>query len=93
MTIAPHWVGTTGWSYKGWRGLVYPTTLKPVEWLGHLAQRLSSVEINASFYRLPREAMLRGWVARTPDNFLFAVKALRAITHFRRLGDCGEFLD
>ena len=88
--MARHWIGTSGWSYDGWRGLVYPRSLKPVEWLGHLAQRLSSVEINASFYRLPREAMLRGWVAHTPDDFLFAVKAWRAITHFRRLGDCAE---
>ena len=90
--MARHWVGTSGWSYDGWRGLVYPRSLKPVEWLGHLAGRLPSVEINASFYRLPREAMLRGWVARTPDEFLFAVKAWRAITHFRRLADCAEQL-
>jgi uncharacterized protein YecE (DUF72 family) len=91
--VARHRVGTSGWSYAPWRGLVYPRKLKQGEWLGYLAGRLNSVEVNASFYRLPRESMLRGWVERTPDDFLFAIKAWRAITHFRRLAECADLLD
>lgn len=90
--MARHWVGTSGWSYSGWRGLFYPRGLKQEAWIGHYAEHLRSVEVNATFYRLPQEKMLRGWVERTPDDFLFAVKAWRGITHYKRLGDCAESL-
>ncbi|MFQ5784289.1 MAG: DUF72 domain-containing protein [Alphaproteobacteria bacterium] len=92
-----HRVGTSGWSYDGWRGLFFPETLKRTDWLSYYAESFASVEINASFYRLPRQSMLEGWVTRTPPGFLFAVKVWRVITHFRRLVDCAEplaaFLD
>ena len=87
--MARHWIGTSGWSYDNWRGPVYPPGLKRTEWLAHYARRLRTVELNNSFYHLPREAMLAGWVERTPADFLFAVKAWRAMTHYRRLHDCG----
>ncbi|MFQ6017314.1 MAG: DUF72 domain-containing protein [Kiloniellaceae bacterium] len=90
--MARHWVGTSGWSYSHWRGLFYPKGLKQGEWIGHYAGHLASVEINATFYRLAQEKMLKGWVEKTPDHFLFALKAWRAITHYRRLGDCQEEL-
>ncbi len=91
--MAGHWIGTSGWSYPNWRESFYPKALKPGEWLGFYAQSLRCVELNASFYRLPRESMLKTWAARTPEDFRFAAKAWRAITHFRRLKDCGELLD
>lgn len=87
---ARHWVGTSGWSYRNWQGPFYPPGLKPREWLGFYARHLGSVELNNSFYHLPREAMLRGWAERTPAGFLFSVKAWRAITHYRRLAACED---
>ncbi|MFQ5774968.1 MAG: DUF72 domain-containing protein [Kiloniellaceae bacterium] len=90
--VARHWVGTSGWSYANWRGLFYPPGLKQREWIGHYAAHLRSVEVNATFYRLPQEKMLSGWAERTPADFLFAVKAWRAISHYKRLGDCEEAL-
>lgn len=88
--MARHWVGTSGWSYANWRGPFYPPGLKQTDWLAHYAGYLRSVEINNSFYHLPREAMLARWTERTPPGFLFAVKAWRAITHYRRLADCND---
>jgi uncharacterized protein YecE (DUF72 family) len=91
--MARHWVGTSGWSYQTWRGLVYPRGLKPVDWLAHYARRLATVELNASFYRLPQERAVAAWAERTPEGFLFAVKAWRAITHMRRLQGCEDLLE
>jgi uncharacterized protein YecE (DUF72 family) len=86
--MARTWIGTSGWSYTNWRGPFYPPGTKPREWLAFYAQHLRSVEINTTFYRLPAAAMLAGWHARTPAGFLFAIKAWRAITHFKRLHAC-----
>jgi uncharacterized protein YecE (DUF72 family) len=88
-----HWVGTSGWSYRNWKGPVYPKGLKPADWLAHYARRLDTVELNASFYRLPRESVVAAWAERTPDGFLFALKAWRAITHMRRLEGCADLLE
>lgn len=92
MTVrrARYWVGTSGWSYANWQGPFYPPGLKRTDWLAHYAGQFRSVEINNSFYHLPRDAMLAGWVERTPEDFVFAVKAWRAITHYRHLRDCAE---
>ena len=86
-------VGTSGWSYPNWRGLFYPPGLRPGDQLGFYARHFTTVELNASFYRLPTPAMIERWSAVTPPGFVFAVKAWRAITHERRLGDCEEPLD
>jgi uncharacterized protein YecE (DUF72 family) len=83
-------VGTSGRSYPNWRGLFYPPGIKPADWLGFYARRFTTVELNASFYRLPSPAMIERWVAATPPGFQFAVKAWRAVTHERRLEDCAE---
>jgi len=83
-------VGTSGWSYPNWRGLFYPPGLKPADWLGFYARQFATVELNASFYRLPTPAMVERWAAVTPPGFLFAVKAWRIITHEKRLEDCQE---
>jgi uncharacterized protein YecE (DUF72 family) len=90
--MARHWVGTSGWSYDGWRGPFYPRTLRRTDWLAQYAETFKSVEINASFYHLPKLAVLEGWAAHTPADFLFAVKAWRAITHYRRLAGCADHL-
>lgn len=91
--MARHFVGTSGWSYPHWLGLVYPKGLKPGEWLAHYATLFNTVELNASFYRLPTAKTLEGWRARTPKDFVFALKAWRAITHYKRLNDCADALD
>jgi uncharacterized protein YecE (DUF72 family) len=90
--MATHWVGTSGWSYDGWRGRFYPRAMGKTRWLGHYAETFRTVELNASFYHLPKPAVMEGWAAHTPPGFLFAVKAWRAITHYRRLADCADHL-
>jgi uncharacterized protein YecE (DUF72 family) len=85
-------VGTSGWSYDTWVGPFYPPDLKRNQWLAHYAQTFSAVELNASFYRLPMQNMLKGWAKRTPENFQFSVKAWQQITHRKRLADCAEQL-
>ena len=81
------WVGTSGWRYRGWRGDFYPSGLVQREELRYLAERLTSVEINGSFYSLQRADSFRTWAEQTPDGFVFAVKGSRYITHLLRLAD------
>ena len=85
-------IGTSGWSYPNWRQLFYPRGLKQGDWLAFYARQFATVEINASFYRLPTVAMIERWLAVTPPGFVFAIKAWRAITHEHRLADCQEQL-
>jgi uncharacterized protein YecE (DUF72 family) len=86
-------IGTSGWSYPGWRGTFYPTALRQAEWLGYLARRLRTVEVNASFYRLPPRERFARWAEATPADFVLAVKAWRALTHYRRLAECGDLVE
>jgi uncharacterized protein YecE (DUF72 family) len=83
-------VGTSGFSYKEWRGSFYPEGLPADEMLRSYAERRPTVEINNTFYRLPRASVLEGWAAQVPEHFRFALKASRRITHFRRLRDAGD---
>ena len=78
-------VGTSGWVYKGWAGSFYPEGLPPREHLAFYAFNFNTVEINASFYRLPSESMARGWRERAPEGFIYAVKGSRFITHMKKL--------
>ncbi len=78
-------VGTSGWQYRHWRGRFYPERLPQAAWLEHYATAFATVELNNSFYRLPSQAAFDAWRERTPDGFVFAVKASRYITHIRRL--------
>jgi len=84
------WIGTSGYSYKEWTGPFYPEGLPAGEMLRHYAGRLSAVEINNTFYRLPTVGMLEGWAEQVPADFRFVLKASRRITHFKRLRDAGE---
>jgi uncharacterized protein YecE (DUF72 family) len=80
-------VGISGWTYAGWRGDFYPAGLPHRQELGYAASRLSSIEINGSFYALQRPSSYRRWHDETPDDFVFAVKGGRFITHLKRLRD------
>jgi uncharacterized protein YecE (DUF72 family) len=78
-------VGCSGWNYRDWRGRLYPRGLSSSHWLERYAERFDTVEVNATFYRLPtRQAVFR-WLEQTPKSFSFAVKASRYLTHVRRL--------
>src|SRR5688572_5953961 len=77
--------GASGYSYKEWKGSFYPETIKPDAMLAYYAQRLPTVEINNTFYRLPKLSVLEHWAAVTPEHFRFAIKASRRITHDARL--------
>lgn len=78
-------VGTSGYSYKEWKGSFYPDDVKNADMLRYYGERLGAVEINNTFYRLPRVSVLDGWAEQVPDTFRFSIKASRKITHFKRL--------
>jgi uncharacterized protein YecE (DUF72 family) len=78
-------VGCSGWNYAHWRGRVYPEGLPTSRWLEHYAQTFDTVEVNATFYRLPTRRSAERWVAATPPGFVFSVKASRYLTHVKRL--------
>jgi uncharacterized protein YecE (DUF72 family) len=84
--------GTSGFSYKEWKGHFYPEKLPAKRMLGFYATRLPIVEINNTFYRLPKASVLAEWCAQVPPAFRFAIKAPRRITHLKRLRDCEEEL-
>jgi uncharacterized protein YecE (DUF72 family) len=83
-------VGTSGYSYKEWKGTFYPADLQDSQMLRYYAGRLSTVEINNTFYRMPTEKLLVGWADQVPPGFSFALKAPRRITHEKRLQDAGD---
>src|SRR4051794_5411489 len=80
-------VGISGWTYAGWRGDFYPKGLPQKKELAYAAERLGSVEINGSFYSLQRPTSYAAWRDQTPDDFVFAVKGGRFLTHMKRLRD------
>jgi uncharacterized protein YecE (DUF72 family) len=80
------WIGTSGWTYDGWRGPFYPEEVPRRSWLSHYATRFSTTEINGSFYRTPSLQAVRSWRDSTPGDFAFAWKASKFITHWKRLG-------
>ena len=80
-------VGTSGWSYRHWAGLFYPENLSSNQYLSYYAERFSAVEVNSMFYHLPDRRTLTAWRDQTPEGFVFACKASRYITHFKKLRD------
>ena len=78
-------VGTSGVSYKEWKGAFYPEDLPAGDMLRFYGERLGAVEINNTFYRLPKPSVLEGWREQVSDTFRFSIKASRKITHFKRL--------
>jgi uncharacterized protein YecE (DUF72 family) len=84
------YAGTSGWAYPAWKPAFYPAKLASAKFLGYYASRLNSTEVNYTFRRFPTAKLLEGWVASTPENFRFAIKAHQSITHIKRLRDAGE---
>jgi uncharacterized protein YecE (DUF72 family) len=77
--------GASGYAFKEWKGNFYPEKIKPEQMLTYYAERLPTVEINNTFYRMPKTAVLETWAGSTPDPFRFAIKASRRITHIARI--------
>ena len=78
-------VGTSGYNYPEWKGSFYPADMKPARMLPYYAERFSTVEINATFYRMPTATTVEGWANAVPEAFTFVLKAPQRITHFARL--------
>ena len=85
MTASAIVAGASGYSFKEWKGSFYPEALKSEEMLPFYASRLPTVEINNTFYRMPKTSVLESWARQVPDGFRFAIKASRRITHMARL--------
>ena len=84
------YVGTSGYAYKEWKGKFYPEKISPKEMLHFYSERLTAVEINNTFYRMPKESVLESWAEQVPSAFVFALKAPQIITHLKRLRDVLE---
>jgi uncharacterized protein YecE (DUF72 family) len=92
-TVSPRaHVGCSGWVYRYWRGLLYPEGLPQKRWFERYAEEFGTVEINASFYRLPASTTFDGWREKAPDGFRYAVKVNRFITHLKKLVGVEEAL-
>lgn len=83
-------VGTSGWQYADWKGRLYPRELPQSRWLAYLSERFPTVEVNNTFYMLPKPETFVRWRESSAEGFVFVVKANRYITHIRRLRDCSE---
>jgi uncharacterized protein YecE (DUF72 family) len=88
--LAKIYAGTSGWAYAGWKPDFYPAKLASAKFLGYYGTRLNSVELNYTFRRRVTEKLLSGWIAATPPEFKFAVKANQTITHVLRLRDASK---
>jgi uncharacterized protein YecE (DUF72 family) len=83
--VKPVHVGCSGWNYAHWREVVYPKGLPPKRWLEHYASLFDTVEVNSTFYRLPKRTAVEGWAEHSPPGFVFTVKGSRYLTHIKRL--------
>lgn len=86
-------VGTSGWSYKEWKGHFYPEKLAAKDMLKFYGQHFGTVEVNNTFYRMPKAEVLEGWAADVPADFKFVLKASKRITHDRRLKDVADSVE
>jgi uncharacterized protein YecE (DUF72 family) len=93
MKQASVFIGTSGWYYDHWEGVLYPLGLAKAKRFEFYARDFNSVEINATYYRLPSDSMVAGWYAKAPEGFMYAVKAHKAITHNCKLKNADEALD
>jgi uncharacterized protein YecE (DUF72 family) len=93
MTADEHrraWIGCSGWNYAHWRERFYPRGLPTSRWLEHYAGTFDTVEVNATFYRLPTRKATERWAEETPPEFTFTIKASRYLTHVKRLRDVAQ---
>src|SRR5947209_3880678 len=86
-------IGTSGWSYKHWKGLYYPAGVKPADWMPYYAQSFETTEINGSFYRLPSVETVLKWTGQVPEHFIFCPKMSRYLTQMKKLRDPEEPLE
>src|SRR6476659_6348049 len=92
-TVSNMHVGCSGWVYRHWRGIFYPEGLAQKRWFERYSREFDTVEINASFYRVPLASTFEGWRDKAPPGFRYAVKVNRFITHMKKLLDCEEEVD
>lgn len=86
------WIGTSGWNYPHWKTIFYPENIPRTKWLEYYSERFDTVELNATFYRLPKEQTFKNWHKRTPQGFIYSVKISKFITHTKRLKECEDAL-
>ncbi len=86
------YVGCSGWHYKDWKERFYPEGLAQKDWLSYYAETFSSVEINATFYKIPQEKTFQKWKAETPDEFRFSLKGSRYVTHLKKLKEVAPYV-
>jgi uncharacterized protein YecE (DUF72 family) len=86
------YLGTSGWYYEEWADRFYPGDLQKNKWLEFYAKIFNTVEVNASFYRLPSKNMIKGWKNKTPDDFLLTFKGSKLVTHNKKLKDSDGYL-
>jgi uncharacterized protein YecE (DUF72 family) len=87
------WIGTSGYSYAEWKGAFYPADLAANKMFGFYSERFSTVEINATFYRMPTDKLIDGWVKAAPPGFRYTLKAPKLFTYTKHLLDCAQPLD
>ena len=93
QTVSPIHVGCSGWVYEHWRGILYPEGFPQRLWFQRYSEEFDTVEINASFYRVPKADTFDGWRGKAPEGFRYAVKVNRFITHLKKLVEVEEALD
>ncbi|GAB3905946.1 DUF72 domain-containing protein [Mucilaginibacter boryungensis] len=86
-------IGCSGFHYKGWRGKFYPEKLAVKNWFDFYCQHFDTLELNVTFYRFPQLSFLQAWHTKSPNNFRFAVKAPRAITHYKKFNDVHDLIN
>lgn len=86
-------IGCSGFHYKEWKGAFYPDKLAAAKWFEYYCRHFNAIELNVTFYRFPQLKTLEGWHARSPEGFLFAVKAPRLVTHYKKFVDCAGLLN
>jgi uncharacterized protein YecE (DUF72 family) len=93
LAAKPVHIGCSGWVYPHWRERFYPKDVPQRSWLEYYAKHFDTVEINNTFYRLPKPSAVEGWVEHSPPGFVFAVKASRYLTHIKRLKTLDPYVD
>jgi uncharacterized protein YecE (DUF72 family) len=86
-------VGCSGFYYKNWKGVFYPEGMPSTKWFGFYSSKFNSLELNSTFYHAPSLKTMNGWYDKSPDEFLFSVKAPKLITHIKKFNECAEMLD
>jgi uncharacterized protein YecE (DUF72 family) len=85
-----YYIGTSGWTYYNWKELFYPNEIKQAEWLQYYSSQYDTVEVNSTFYSLPRLSSLKRWQELTDHDFTFSIKAWKKITHDKKLNNCND---